>query len=85
MKRQLILEVDREIGRLVKNDVVDLNNFVLINRIVLVIVYKLRRFLRRMTQKELRDFIRKEIPALKKVKVSIKNAITELIEALLSC
>ena len=85
MKRQLILEVDREIERLVKNDVVDLNNFVLINRIVLVIVYKLRRFLRRMPQKELRDFIRKEIPALKKVKVSIKNAITELIEALLSC
>ena len=85
MKRQLLLEVNKEIDRLVKSDVLDLDNFVLINRIVLVIMYKLRRFLRRMNKRELRDFIRDEIPALKKVKASIKKIITEMIEVLLSC
>ena len=85
MKRQLLLEVNKEIDRLVKSDVLDLDNFVLINRIVLVIMYKLRRFLRRMNKRELRGFIRDEIPALKKVKASVKKTITEMIEVLLSC
>lgn len=83
MRRQLIKEVNDTIEEMLGKEQLTMENNILVNRIVLSIVFKLRRVLRGMSKKEIQDFIKNEMPCLKKVKATIKKYISDAVRELL--
>lgn len=83
MRRQLIKEVNDAIEEMLAKEQLTMENIILVNRIVLIIVFKLRRVLRGLDKKEIQDFIKNEMSCFKKVKATIKKYISDTVRELL--
>ena len=81
MRIQLIREANEEVlGIIDRHKTIDSSEIWLLLKIALVIMVRLRRFLRVFAnEKEMKKFIRDEIIALRKLKSELRNKIIDMI------
>lgn len=81
MRIQLIREANEEVlGIIARHKTIDSSEVLLLLKIALVIMVRLRRFLRVFAnEKEMKKFIRDEIFALRKLKSELRNKIIDMI------
>lgn len=79
MRLQLIKETNSEVAYIISNCKSKDDGYLLL-KIALAILVRLRRFLRAIGSKqEMRQFLRRELVCLKKLRTDIRNKIIELI------